>query len=795
MQISSNGGSRPRFFSINRLSLRSQIRLLALTALAPFLALAIVAIDLFSDASQTHYNRQLIAMSRSLAAAIDNRISAMQAAMATLADSESLKRGDYRQFHASATESAFRMGGVILLQNNDSVLFSTAQPFGTEQTGDSLPKADAGAQRTPTVSDLFSLKASSQWATSILIAAPNARDAPLTLGLLIDPKIFDEAFQAQNYPAGWRAALIDRTGKIIARNMEGERFTGRAITADFESKTLGKDEGVLVTTTWGGQEAQAAFSRLTSGWLVAVGVERALLTEPLRHSITLLLAGAGLLLVGVFVLTNWWGRWLAASARDLIDGAEALGRGETPTLEGPTRFQEATRLSAALRQAGARMAQREAERANTARLLREQVATMERRIEERTEDLIKALSVATQASKAKSEFLANMSHELRTPLNAVIGFAQLLEAKLGKRQEGDYAGYIHQAGEQLHVLLKDILDLAKIESGHLKIDMEPTPLGSLFEQIEATMGSMAQAHGVTLTLPPPTLATAVSADPARLRQVLQNLISNAIKYNRPGGSVTIDVARQRPGRVRVYVSDTGTGIPIERQGELFQAFNRLGLEQSSIEGTGIGLAICRHLMTLMGGAIDFASAPGVGSQFWVELAEATSDADQELIHTTTNLTPLSSARRRKLSGAAPAILYIEDNAANLTLMTETLRSQANYQILTAETGRDGLAMAKERRPDAILLDIRLPDLDGFEVLSQLRSASETREIPVIAVSAHALPSDVARGLSSGFLRYLTKPFLITDLMEALTLALSNREDGRAAQRPVDRAMTTQYAKG
>lgn len=780
---------------LDDLPIRSQIRVLVLTALAPLLALVIVTVDLFSDATQANYDRQLLATSKSLASAVENKIGAMQAALSTLTDSESLKRGDYRQFHSAATETAFRLGVAVLLQDQDRIIFDTSHPFESASEGEPLKRSGAGGENNPTVSDLSFSKNSGRWTTSILTNVASPQGAPLTLGMTIDPKVFDEILIGQNYAAGWRASIIDRSGKIVARNIEAERFLGREISDDLKSKISSNDDGHLATTTLDGIEAQAAFTRLSSGWLVIVGVDRALLTAPLRRSLALLIIGAGVLIAGVILLTDWWGRRLAKSSQTLTYAAEALGRGEALGAIGPATFLEAARLSNALRHAGDLMAEREAERSATARQLREQVASMERRVEERTQDLIKALSVATKASQAKSDFLANMSHELRTPLNAVIGFAQLLEAKLGKRQEGDYAGYIHQAGEQLHVLLNDILDLAKIESGHVKIEIEPTPLAPLFDQIHATMGAMAEANNVSLRLPPPTLRSAVSADPTRLRQVLQNLISNAIKYNRPGGSVIIDVARQRPGRLRIYVSDTGTGIPLERQGELFQAFNRLGLEQSSIEGTGIGLAICRHLMTLMGGAIDFASAPGVGSQFWVELAEAQSDGEEESIGATSLLTSMALRRRRKGPVEAPTILYIEDNLANLTLMTETLRAQGGYQVITAVTGEAGLALALERRPDAILLDIRLPDLDGFEVLARLRRSPETCDIPVIAVSAHALPSDVARGQAAGFMRYLTKPFLIADLTEALTLALSSKAGRQSAPRPVDIAVTTQYAEG
>ncbi|MCK6450892.1 MAG: ATP-binding protein [Alphaproteobacteria bacterium] len=391
------------------------------------------------------------------------------------------------------------------------------------------------------------------------------------------------------------------------------------------------------------------------------------------------------------------------------------------------------------------------------------------------EELAQARQAAEKASLAKSEFLANMSHELRTPLNAVIGFAELLKldriSSLGEKQR-QYVGHILQAGEHLLRLINEALDLSGIESGQLKLSMGPVGVRVILDDIRRSMAPVAERGNVSLTVTGAGDLPDVEADELRLRQTLINLVSNAIKYNRPGGVVTI-AAHRANGALRFVVADTGKGIPAERQKELFQPFQRLGAEHSGIEGTGIGLTLSRRLVEAMGGKIGFTSEAGIGSTFWIELPIAT--------RTTAGEDPASEAPPSPLAMAGGyALLYVEDNPANLHLMEHLVATLPGVTMLSAPTPQLGLDLAAAHRPDVIVLDLSLPEMSGFELLERLKSMSETRDIPVLALTAAAFPRDVEKGLAAGFFRYLTKPIDVAKFFAAVDDALHLAAKRRAA---------------
>lgn len=384
--------------------------------------------------------------------------------------------------------------------------------------------------------------------------------------------------------------------------------------------------------------------------------------------------------------------------------------------------------------------------------------------EKKSEDLRQARASAESASAAKSEFLRSMSHELRTPLNAILGFAQLLQRDkkepLSERHK-DRARHILKGGEHLLRLIDDILDLSRIEAGGISMSTEPVDVAVALEEVRTTLEPTATRSGVSLTVsPPPANLPEVQADRTRFLQILMNYGSNAIKYNRSGGHVVL-VASVVGGFVRVTVEDTGLGIPEDKHDKLFQPFQRAGQETGPIEGTGIGLAITKRLAELMGGSVGFRSRLALGSAFWVDIPVR----DPEALHPSTSKG--SDSERRIRGEHRGLVLYVEDNPANVAFMEDLLGGFENLALLTAPTAEMGVELARARKPHVVLMDINLPGMSGLDALRMLRQYDETKDIPVIALTAAASDRDRARGERAGFYRYLTKPVQVDELEAAL----------------------------
>ena len=376
---------------------------------------------------------------------------------------------------------------------------------------------------------------------------------------------------------------------------------------------------------------------------------------------------------------------------------------------------------------------------------------LEQQVLERTRELRLARDEAERANKAKSEFLSRMSHELRTPMNAVLGFAQImvLDASLSVRHQR-YVDETIRAGRHLLSLIDDVLQLSHVESGRLVLLIEPLPLGPLVDECLRMVEPQAGPRRVTLASAD-LAGMVVMADRTRLRQVLLNLLSNAIKYNREAGRVLVAAQVGGSGGLRISVEDFGLGIATERQAGLFEPFNRLGAEFTNIQGTGIGLAIVRQVVTMMGGTVGAHSQLGVGSQFWIELPTAARE------HAASR--PPVAVRPGKGPGISQSatLLYVEDNEVNRLLMRELVHRHPGLRLLMAETAQDGLALARRERPDLLLLDLNLPDQDGCSLLAALRADPATANIPALAVTAHAMASERERTRQAGFAEHLVKP--------------------------------------
>lgn len=408
---------------------------------------------------------------------------------------------------------------------------------------------------------------------------------------------------------------------------------------------------------------------------------------------------------------------------------------------------------------------------------------LEGRVQERTHqleiinhELELAMEAAKSANAAKSAFLSSMSHELRTPLNAILGFAQILTSDslpTTLAQKKEFANHVLKSGRHLLTLINEILDLAKVESGTVTLSMEPVALDDMLAECRGMVEPMGHPRKIRMLFPENTGAVLL-ADRTRLKQVLLNLLSNAVKYNREMGAVVFDCMVLGPNRVRLSVQDTGLGLRPDQLQELFQPFNRLGQENGSEEGTGIGLVVTRRLVELMGGTIGVTSSVGVGSVFWIEL-ELTKPVPSVM----PSGTVLPMGRKETTHDINHTLLYVEDNPANLKLVQEIIGFRPDLRLLSAPDAHLGIEMAKAHSPDLILMDINLPGMSGIDALGELRRDPRTSHIPVLALTANAMPRDVEKGINAGFFRYLTKPINIDEFNEAVDTTLAMLDAQRA----------------
>ncbi|HEY5951355.1 MAG TPA: ATP-binding protein, partial [Kofleriaceae bacterium] len=390
----------------------------------------------------------------------------------------------------------------------------------------------------------------------------------------------------------------------------------------------------------------------------------------------------------------------------------------------------------------------------------------------REQELRHAQIQAEAASAAKSEFLSSMSHELRTPLNAILGFSELMQRDrkepLTTRQL-DRLQHVHRGGEHLLRLINDILDLSHIEAGRVTMSLEPVSVTSLLEQVVSQLAPLASRQEISLAHEQAGGEQAiVSADHTRLSQILMNFGSNALKYGRRGGHATFRVTQLARARVRVSIVDDGLGIASDKRDKIFEPFQRAGQEAGPIEGTGIGLAISKRLAELMGGDVGFMSDEGRGSEFWIDLRAVAATASERLTSGRSDAYESPLAR----GGAKYTLVYVEDNPSNIALMKAVMEDLPSITMLTASTAEAGIELVRERRPDVVLMDINLPGMNGIEAKRVLAGDPETRRIPVIALSAAALPRDTMRADEAGFVRYLTKPIKLEEVTTALEQILA-----------------------
>ncbi|MBL0224718.1 MAG: PAS domain S-box protein [Geobacteraceae bacterium] len=412
---------------------------------------------------------------------------------------------------------------------------------------------------------------------------------------------------------------------------------------------------------------------------------------------------------------------------------------------------------------------------NTARKMADaERARLDQVLQDKNVELERATSVAEKANRAKSDFLSSMSHELRTPLGAILGFAQLLESGVPQptATQKRSIDQILKGGWYLLELINEILDLALIESGKLSLSLEPVSLAEVMQECDLMAEQQAQKRGIGVTFTGFETPIFVKADRTRVKQIIINLVSNAIKYNTANGTVVVTCAPAPPDSIRISVRDTGAGLSPEQLAQLFQPFNRLGQEADMEQGTGIGLVVCKRLAELMGGVIGVESTVGEGSVFWFELKQTT---EPQIVTGTTGFT-VDADTGVKVVAQAYTLLYVEDNPANMMLVEDLIERRPDIRFLGAQDAVSGIEIARASLPDMILMDINLPGISGIDALKILAEDPLTAHIPVVALSANAIPRDIGIGLEAGFFRYLTKPIKVNEFMDTLDFTLKHAKE-------------------
>ena len=719
--------------SFRNFSLNAYLIGIVLLAIVPVLIFCGFVVDRLLENEREMSRRYLAKAADELAFAVDQEIMGSVRALKTLGNSQSLRSKNYKVFHDVVTRTLKTQpswSNIILHSAKAERILSGLHSY-TEKslaTAEVASLLEAIKTREPLVGPVIAVpsieKINANYGFGIRVPIFNDQGEVIyVLTAAIATQHFQELISRfQSTPNEWTRAIVDRFGTLAARSLDAEKFVGKKASQTLRNSLVNTDSGFANSVTLEGVEAYSAYRRAPfSKWVVAIAVPRETFEAEYRNTLWTLGVIAVLLLTLSTFTTVYFSRWLRKSIKEVADAAATLAKGETPTLA-PTRIHEVELLRSSLLSASGLLKSRE---------------------------------------KAKSDFLANMSHELRTPLGIVIGMTDSVASGLIPDEEKPKVWeIIKRNGQQLLRLIDDILDISKVDASRLTVEKIDFSLRDLILAIVEDFSPRARERGIKIKTEFDAQAhDIIKTDPVRIRQVLVNLVGNAVKFT-PKGTILIKLHASPDNFARVTVSDSGIGLTQEQQAGLFSDFTQGDSSHTrKYGGTGLGLSLSRKLARALGGEVRLVtSEPGLGSTFeFMFLANSASGQIRSIDRST-------HSARQSSSRDSAKILLAEDSADNVTLIKTYLKT-SNIEVTIAANGVEAVELVKTNRFDLILMDIQMPMMDGYQATQTIRESNQN--VPIIALTAHALAEHRAEALKSGFTDFLTKPIKRELLIETV----------------------------